>query len=222
MSEEEIIWHSYSDVYELLDNVPFVKYLQRRHIAAMNGHRFILDAGCGPGLITKELAKYKEKVVAIDLNDDMLKNATQHLRNFNNVQLQKADVCDLPFPDNTFDGCISNNVLHFVDDADKFFSEMIRVVKPGGILSIASARPCCDMEILIKSMNDYFISKDADKDTMNKVEQIAAANRELLKGVKSVYEPQNISKILLKCGCQSILHAGVAYLKQSFHVVAKK
>lgn len=218
------VWRSYSDVYELMGSIPFVKKLRELHVAAMKNCNVILDAGCGPGLITRDLAMSEDKkVIAIDLNEDMLKQATHRLKNFKNIELHCGNVLDLPFDDNTFDGYVSNNVLHFVDDPHMFFSEMIRVLKPGGIISLASARLCCDMEILIDAAYDYFVSRNADEETMRQVEQMAAANKSLLKSVKSVYEPHEVSKILCEdYGCQAILHEGLSYLEQSFHVVVKK
>lgn len=218
------IWQSYSNVYDLMYDIPFIKKLRKRHVAAMRECNVILDAGCGPGLITRDLALSKDKnVIGIDLSEDMLRQAAYRLKNFKNVELYRGDVLDLPFDDNTFDGYISNNVLHFIGNPNKFFSEIMRVLKQGGLLSISSARPCCNMELLIDVAHDYFLSNGVDEETLNKVKQMEDSNRALLKGVQSVYEPYEISRILRKeYGCQTIIYEGVAYLKQSFHVVAKK
>ncbi len=45
----------------------------------------------------------------------------------------KADVCDLPFEDNTFDVVFCNHVLEHVTDDSKAMSELYRVLKPGGL-----------------------------------------------------------------------------------------
>lgn len=218
------IWQSYSSVYDLMYDIPFIKKLRKHHVAAMRKCNVILDAGCGPGLITRDLALSKDKrVVGIDLSEDMLKQAAYRLKDFKNVELYHGDILDLPFDDDTFDGYISNNVLHFIDNPNKFFSEIMRVLKQGGLLSIASARPCCNMDLLIKFTRQYFISrKDSNSETIKKVEQIIDANIALLNDVKSMYEPYDVAKMLVSDYDCIVLYQGLAYLGQNFHVIAKK
>ena len=217
------VWKSYSEVYDLMDNLPFVRNLRKRHVTAMKACKFALDGGCGTGLITRDLALRRgRRVIGLDLNEDMLNQAAHRLRDFKNVKLYPGNVLVLPFDEHAFDGYVSNNVLHFVNDSKKFFSEMIRVIKPGGILSISAARPCCDMGILVKATRRYFSHMDFDTSIMKKVNKMIDANRFLLKNVKYMYEPQEVAKILFAdYGC-SILYQGSAYLGQSFHVIAKK
>ena len=44
----------------------------------------------------------------------------------------KADICNLPFEDNTFDVILCNHVLEHIPDDTKAMSELYRVLKPGG------------------------------------------------------------------------------------------
>ncbi len=44
----------------------------------------------------------------------------------------KADICDLPFDDNTFDIVFCNHVLEHIPDDRKAMEELFRVMKPGG------------------------------------------------------------------------------------------
>ena len=44
----------------------------------------------------------------------------------------KADICDLPFKDNTFDVILCNHVLEHIKDDKKAIQELYRVMKPGG------------------------------------------------------------------------------------------
>lgn len=44
----------------------------------------------------------------------------------------KADILDLPFPDNSFDVVFCNHVLEHINDDRKAMSELYRVLKPGG------------------------------------------------------------------------------------------
>jgi len=45
----------------------------------------------------------------------------------------KADICDLPFNDNTFDVVFCNHVLEHIEDDKKAMNELYRVLKPGGM-----------------------------------------------------------------------------------------
>ncbi|NNJ88683.1 MAG: class I SAM-dependent methyltransferase [Eudoraea sp.] len=44
----------------------------------------------------------------------------------------KADICDLPFEDNSYDVILCNHVLEHIPDDKKAMSELLRVMKPGG------------------------------------------------------------------------------------------
>lgn len=44
----------------------------------------------------------------------------------------KADICDLPFDDNSFDVILCNHVLEHIPDDTKAMQELYRVMKPGG------------------------------------------------------------------------------------------
>jgi SAM-dependent methyltransferase len=44
----------------------------------------------------------------------------------------KADICDLPFDDNSFDVILCNHVLEHIPDDTKAMQELFRVLKPGG------------------------------------------------------------------------------------------
>ncbi|MDX1326195.1 MAG: methyltransferase domain-containing protein [Arenibacter sp.] len=43
-----------------------------------------------------------------------------------------ADICDLPFQDNTYDVVLCNHVLEHIQDDEKAMSELYRILKPGG------------------------------------------------------------------------------------------
>ena len=45
----------------------------------------------------------------------------------------KADICNLPFEDNSFDIVFCNHVLEHIEDDKKAMSELYRVLKPGGM-----------------------------------------------------------------------------------------
>jgi len=217
-------WDKYSKVYDLMASVPFVKELRERHISAMEGLDIILDAGCGTGLITEELAILNhDLVIGIDSNPDMLTLAENRLKDYANTKLQQGDIGSLGLEDVSVDGYVSNNVLYIVEDPAKAFSEMVRVTRPGGVISVASARSGFDMDVLDKGMVSYYHSQHADAETMNQITRFMEAARAPLQYAKNFYEPEEISRILVQdYGCQSILEERVVYLNQGFFVAARR
>jgi SAM-dependent methyltransferase len=101
----------------------------------------ILDVGCGPGTVTRDIAHLtKGKVIAIDGSDDMINVAKDILKEYKNVELHVGNAENLSFDDNMFDVTTCNLLLMWADDPQKVVDEMARVTKPGGIV-LASLEP---------------------------------------------------------------------------------
>ena len=96
----------------------------------------VLDVACGPCTVTKRLAKkISGRVVALDLSDQMLQQASRNLEKFSlqhRVTLVRARAEALPFPDATFDAVTFTYLLRYVSDPASTLQELARVVKPGG------------------------------------------------------------------------------------------
>ena len=69
----------------------------------------------------------------------MVRKARQNLTKtgFKNIEFIQGDIEEMPLPDNSFDVVISNCVLNLVTDKQKVFSEIYRVLKPGGHFCIS-------------------------------------------------------------------------------------
>lgn len=108
-----------------------------------------LDVGCGSGSLSIAFARRitEGEVWGIDLwkKSDLSGNISERvLENIriegveNIVKIKTADARKIPFPDNYFDAIGSVYVLHNIHpEREKAVFEMIRVLKPGGILAIA-------------------------------------------------------------------------------------
>lgn len=216
------VWQSYSEVYELMKDVPFVKQLRLRHVAAMEGKNFVLDSGCGTGFIAAELAcRNSRKVAAVDLNPGMLEQARRRLKMFSNTRVFRADVHRLPFGDGWFDGQVSNNVLFAVSEPRCVVREMVRVTRRGGVISLATPRPTFDVEILIDFLRSSFTAKERDR-LKDKLDLFVAANRALAAQLRNTYEPGDLSSLVLDAGCCRVLKEETVYLDQDSFVVAER
>lgn len=101
----------------------------------------ILDVGCGPGMVTRDIAHLtKGKVIAIDGSKEMIKVAKEVLKVYKNVELRVGVAEKLPFEDNVFDIVTCNLLLMWANDPQKVVNEMARVTKPGGTI-LASLEP---------------------------------------------------------------------------------
>ena len=101
----------------------------------------ILDVGCGPGMVTRDIARLtKGKVIAIDDSEDMIKVAKDILKVYKNVELRVGIAENLPFDDNIFDVVTCNLLLMWAENPQKVVKEMARVTKSGGKV-LASLEP---------------------------------------------------------------------------------
>lgn len=90
----------------------------------------MLELGCGTGQWTEFFFNLGFPVTAIDSSEEMLNIAkSKHLQN---VSFQKANVLDLPFPDNSFSIISTITMLEFTGNIKKAFQEIYRVLKPNG------------------------------------------------------------------------------------------
>ena len=98
----------------------------------------LLDVPVGTGVFTA--AKYarmlRADIIGLDYSQDMLKQARVRFREerIGNCRLIQGDVGALPFADSTFDIVLSMNGFHAFPDKEKAYSEVNRVLKPGGRL----------------------------------------------------------------------------------------
>ena len=102
----------------------------------LRGDEVVLDAGCGTGRLTAELLDGlpRGRVVGIDLSQNMLNTAREHLARFGSrVGLAACDLLHLPF-ESSFDGIVSTAAFHWVLDHDRLFANLRRVLVPGGWL----------------------------------------------------------------------------------------
>jgi len=109
----------------------------------VNENSYVLDAGCGVGITSCYLAKkYGCKVIAVDVSEDMIKQAKKRAERKgvgDKIDFIVADVTSLPFKDNFFDAVISESVNAFIKDKRKAISEYRRVAKQGGYVGFNEA-----------------------------------------------------------------------------------
>lgn len=95
----------------------------------------ILDAGCGIGGTARCLAaEHGCEVVGIDLTPEFVRIAGDLTRRMGLAQkcsFVTGSVLELPFSDTAFDGAVSFHVAMNIEDRDRFYGEIARVLQPG-------------------------------------------------------------------------------------------
>jgi arsenite methyltransferase len=102
----------------------------------------VLDLGCGAGtdsLVAAQMVGPNGSVTGIDMTPEMLAKARASAAELGaeNVEFMEAEAERLPFADASFDVVISNGVIDLIPDKDAVFSELFRVLRPGGRIQVA-------------------------------------------------------------------------------------
>lgn len=116
----------------LLERLDYVKLAPSR----------VLDAGSGPGLALRGLAKRypRAAITALDLSPAMLAR-TPRLGLFRRAMRVCGDAETLPFSDGSIDLVFSNLMLQWCAPPDRALAEFRRVLAPGGLLLFATFGP---------------------------------------------------------------------------------
>ena len=98
----------------------------------------VLDVGCGAGGPSRFLAaQYGCQVTGIDLTEEFCKTArdlAERVRLSDYLTYRQADALDLPYRQEEFDAVWTQHVQMNIDDKQRFYEELFRVLKLGGKL----------------------------------------------------------------------------------------
>ncbi|HEV8452836.1 MAG TPA: methyltransferase domain-containing protein [Gaiellales bacterium] len=102
----------------------------------------VLDVGCGAGmdsLVAAQMVGDTGSVTGIDMTPEMVAKARGSIAEMGlgNVRIVDGSAEQLPFDGASFDVVISNGVIDLIPDKDAVFSEITRVLRPGGRIQLA-------------------------------------------------------------------------------------
>ncbi|MCC6613705.1 MAG: arsenite methyltransferase [Anaerolineae bacterium] len=111
-------------------------------IAGLQPGETVLDLGSGGGidcfLAARQVGEYGH-VIGVDMTPAMLEkaNASRDRMGLSNVEFRQGQIEALPVAEDSVDIVMSNCVINLSPDKRAVFSEVIRVLKPGGRVSIS-------------------------------------------------------------------------------------
>jgi ubiquinone/menaquinone biosynthesis C-methylase UbiE len=115
----------------------------------------VLDVAAGTAIMSRAIAPFVSRVVAIDISKDMLEQGRIQTKSVNlkNIDFVEGAVEDLPFDDNSFDLVISRFAFHHFVQPEIVISEMKRVCKKNGLVVIVDITP--NDAVLSENYNYY-------------------------------------------------------------------
>ena len=98
----------------------------------------VLDVGCGIGGSSRILSDYYGfDVIGISISQEQIKRANELTANKDCCRFEVMNALDLKFEKGSFDGVWSVEAGPHISDKQTFADEMLRVLRPGGVLAIA-------------------------------------------------------------------------------------
>ena len=102
----------------------------------------VLDAGCGPGTITNDIAEcvFPGRVTGLDISPGHLERARRlsHGREIVNASFIHGSADRIPFGDSSFDLVFSHALLEHLQEPQRVLREFHRVTRPGGFTAVCS------------------------------------------------------------------------------------
>ena len=144
---------NYLDQLMALEDMRRYKRDSYRLVGAREGAR-LLDIGCGAGDDARALARLgggAGRVVGLDSSARMIETARERAAEEGvAVEFVVGDLYQLDFPDDSFDGARADRVFQHLPDRPKALAELVRVVRPGGLVTITDP----DWETLVVDLPD--------------------------------------------------------------------
>ena len=131
--EQEV--NSLIDLIKTPENMAGQLYIHKWVLKHTRVDDYILDVGCGHGVLCYLLKKEGRKPVGVDMTKTSIAFCEDKIKG---VRFTRAEAEQLPFEDNMFDVVASNQLIEHLPKPELAIREMIRVCKPNGKLLITT------------------------------------------------------------------------------------
>ena len=122
----------YYEVFENLYNGKVNRQMCKKVAERISSSDEVLECACGTGMISVHIAAVCKHLTATDFSDGMLDKTRERCRDISNVKVEKGNILQLDYPDESFDKVVAANVIHLLDTPEKALNELFRVCRKGG------------------------------------------------------------------------------------------
>ncbi|XP_073826412.1 ubiquinone biosynthesis O-methyltransferase, mitochondrial-like [Musca autumnalis] len=162
----------------------------------------ILEIGCGGGILTENLANLGANVTGLDLSEDLITIAQEHLSQQANHELPKRieykiEPIELHVTDKQqfYDAVVISEVLEHIDDKVGFLKASVDAVKPGGSIFITTLNKTMTMWVVGVLIGEYIL------------QAIPIGTHHYGKMIS----PANVERMLKTLNCDTVLVKGSSY-----------
>ncbi len=127
----------------------------------------ILEVGIGTGAVAEKVSEKIGPLTGIDISQDMIDKI-----NHDGITPIVANAHELPFNKDSFELIYMRNVIHYIDDPEKVFSEIYRCLKPEGQFLFSQVVPPDDS---ISKEYDWLVGRDIHYPTKSEILDLFSA-----------------------------------------------
>jgi SAM-dependent methyltransferase len=98
----------------------------------------VLEIGCGVGEFSHLLAARGARVIGADISPVAVKETGRQLEGYEGTEAIVADICAVPFPDESFDLVVSLETIEHSSNPRMALAELVRVTRRGGRLIVTN------------------------------------------------------------------------------------
>uniref|UniRef100_A0A0A1XS60 Ubiquinone biosynthesis O-methyltransferase, mitochondrial n=1 Tax=Zeugodacus cucurbitae TaxID=28588 RepID=A0A0A1XS60_ZEUCU len=161
----------------------------------------ILEVGCGGGILTEALARQNANVTGVDLGEDVILTAQQHLKEHSPALIERITYKTESIEEhaakytNHYDAVVCSEVLEHIDEKEVFLKDCVKALKPGGSIFITTLNKTVRLWVKGIILGEYVFGV-APKNTHHWRKLIA---------------PEDVKQMLTALNCQTIALNGFAY-----------
>lgn len=178
-----------------------------------------VDVACGTGLVSVELLERVGaggRVVGVDFSPGMIEAATERFGHLEGIEFVVGDALNLALPDDTFDAATICFGMRNLKDFGRGFSELTRVVKPGGrVVCLEIARPTSIIGRIGQRWFDWIVP------LIGRVAGQGDAYSYLIQSTKSYPRPRRVAEIMREAGLVDVCFRRLTFGMVTIHTGTK-
>jgi len=125
-----------------MDVVSFLYTIREcANLLNLNKDDYLLDIGCGTGIISLALSPFVKNIKSIDISKGVIERARENLSDATNVSVQIGDITSIPLKDSSVNKVLGYSVLQYLNDSNELLGaleEVYRLLESGGKALLAA------------------------------------------------------------------------------------